>query len=156
MVKDDHYWMQRALALADEAEQFEEVPVGAIVVLNDVIIGHGFNQPISTCDPTAHAEIMALREAAKKIENYRLVDATLYVTLEPCTMCAGAIIHARIKRLVFGAKEPKAGVIESCSNIFETPYFNHKPEWLGGVCELECSEKLSNFFVKRRQQQRSQ
>jgi tRNA(adenine34) deaminase len=156
MEKDDSYWMRQALLLANEAERHDEVPVGAIVVLDNQIIGRGYNQPITSHDPTAHAEIVALRDAAKNIENYRLVNATLYVTLEPCTMCAGAIIHSRVKRLVFGASELKAGAIESCGQIFEAPYVNHKVEWLGGVCKQECSEKLSAFFSKRREIKRAE
>ena len=111
--KDDYYWMQQALLLAQQAADMDEIPVGAVVVKDNEIIGRGFNQPISLCDPTAHAEIQALRHAANHIGNYRLNGATLYVTLEPCGMCAGAIVHSRIARLVYGATEPKAGVIVS-------------------------------------------
>jgi tRNA(adenine34) deaminase len=147
---DDNYWMKQALVLAKDAALKGEVPVGAIVVLDNILIGKGFNQPISTCDPTAHAEIVALRDAAKETNNYRITDACLYVTLEPCTMCAGAMIHSRIKRLVYGADEPKAGVINSQSNLLDAPYFNHKIEVIAGVCGNECSEIISTFFAKRR------
>jgi len=153
--RDDVYWMQAALRLAQQAANAGEVPVGAIVVIDNNIVGQGFNQPISSCDPTAHAEMMALRDAAKKIENYRLVDATLYVTLEPCTMCAGAIVHGRIKRLVYGAKEPKAGAIESQSELLKMPYMNYRVDAMGGICEQESSELISAFFAKRRAQKKA-
>jgi tRNA(adenine34) deaminase len=149
---DDNYWMSQALEQAKKAALKGEVPVGAIVVLNNEIIGKGFNQPISTCDPTAHAEIMALRDAAKKTNNYRIIEASLYVTLEPCTMCAGAMIHSRIKRLIYGASEPKAGVVNSQTNLLDAPYLNHKVEVVAGVCSDECSEIISTFFGKRREQ----
>ncbi len=151
MISDEE-WMQQALVLAKEAEAKGEVPVGAVVVLDEQVIGRGYNQPISACDPTAHAEIVALRDAARSIENYRLVDATLYVTLEPCTMCTGAIIHSRIRRLVFGASEPKAGVIESRVQMLDADYLNHKIEYRGGVCQQQCGDIISHFFAKRRQQ----
>lgn len=151
----DHDWMQAALALAEQAEQKGEVPVGALVVLDNQIIGSGYNQPISSCDPSAHAEIVALRDAASRIGNYRLVGATLYVTLEPCTMCTGAIVHSRIQRLVYGATEPKAGAIESCSRLLEAPYFNYKVEALGGVCEEESSALIRAFFARRRAEKKN-
>src|SRR4051812_24747863 len=116
---DHEYFMHRALTLAQVGVQHNEVPVGAVVVLNGEIIGEGFNQPISQCDPTAHAEIVALRAAASKIGNYRLMDAALYVTIEPCMMCAGAIVHARIKDVIFGATEPKAGAVISTQQVFD-------------------------------------
>jgi tRNA(adenine34) deaminase len=146
--------MQQALLLADQAEAQGEVPVGALVVLNDEVIGRGFNQPISASDPSAHAEIIALRDAATTINNYRLIDARLYVTLEPCTMCAGAIIHSRIRQLVFGATEPKAGAIISCAQVLDAPYVNYKVDYVGGVCEQECSQKISQFFARRRKQKK--
>lgn len=149
---DDNYWMTQAIALANKAALIGEVPVGAIVILDNKIIGKGFNQPISTCDPTAHAEIIALRDAAKNINNYRICEASLYVTLEPCTMCAGAMIHSRIKRLIYGAAEPKAGVINSQRNLLEAPYVNHKIAVVTDVCGNECSEIISKFFAKRREQ----
>ncbi len=154
LMTSDEEWMQQALELAAEAEAKGEVPVGAVVVLDQQVIGRGFNQPISSCDPTAHAEIVALRNAARSVDNYRLVDATLYVTLEPCTMCTGAIIHSRICRLVFGASEPKAGVIESRLQMLDADYLNHKVEYRGGVCRQQCGEVISRFFASRREQVR--
>ncbi|MFT6389043.1 MAG: tRNA(adenine34) deaminase [Cellvibrionaceae bacterium] len=154
--KGDVYWMQEALTLARQAGDEGEVPVGAIVVIDNNIVGQGFNQPISSCDPTAHAEIIALRDAAKNIGNYRLVNATIYVTLEPCTMCAGAIVHSRVKRLIYGAKEPKAGAIESQAELLRAPYINYRVEVEGGICEQESSELISAFFTGRRAQQREQ
>ncbi len=148
------HFMAEALLEAAKADQRNEVPVGAVVVLNDVIIGRGFNQPISACDPTAHAEVVALRDAARHIQNYRLADATLYVTIEPCTMCAGAIIHSRVGRLVYGASEPKAGVAHSQEQLFTKPYFNHSLEVQGGVMEDECSAAIQRFFQRRREEKR--
>lgn len=147
---DNEYWMQQALLLAKQAEEKDEVPVGALVVLDGEVIGQGHNQPISGCDPSAHAEIVALRDAANTINNYRLVGASLYVTLEPCMMCAGALIHSRIHRLVFGAIEPKAGAVVSQAQMLSTSYINHHIEIVGGVCAGECGALISNFFAKRR------
>jgi len=146
---DEHY-MRRALELAKQGEALGEVPVGAVIVKDREIIGEGFNQPISSCDPTAHAEVVALRDASSRIQNYRLVDCTLYVTIEPCTMCAGSLIHARIKRLVFGATEPKSGVVGSNDNALLLPHFNHVIETVSGVLAEECSAIMSNFFAARR------
>ena len=129
----DQYWMERALELATKAASENEIPVGAIIVLNDEIIGEGYNAPISLCDPTAHAEIQAIRMACQKMKNYRLPGATLYVTLEPCSMCAGAMIHARIDRVVYAAMEPKSGVVESQGRFFEAPFLNHKVNVESGV-----------------------
>lgn len=143
-------WMRRALALADRAAQEGEVPVGAVLVRNDAVLGEGWNQMISTDDPTAHAEIVAMRAAAKSESNYRLPDTTLYVTLEPCTMCAGAMIHARINSLVFAAKEPKAGVICSRCELLSASWYNHKLQWYGGVLEQESVTRLQAFFRARR------
>ncbi|NRP27809.1 tRNA-specific adenosine deaminase [Marinobacterium sp. xm-d-420] len=151
---DDQYWMRQALELAAQAGEHNEVPVGAIVVLDDQVIGRGFNRPISGCDPSAHAEIQALRDAANRLENYRLVDATLYVTIEPCSMCAGAIVHSRIKRLVFGALEPKAGVAISQAQFFVQPWLNHRVEVQGGLLADECSSMISDFFARRRDEKR--
>jgi len=148
--KDDQYWMQQALLLAQQAADINEIPVGAVVVKDSEIVGSGFNQPISLCDPTAHAEIQALRSAANHIGNYRLNGATLYVTLEPCGMCAGAIVHSRIARLVYGATEPKAGVIVSQSQQLDKVYLNHKVAYEGGVCADDCSAIISEFFARRR------
>ncbi len=143
-------WMQHALKLAERAQQEGEVPVGAVLLLNDEIIGAGWNRPIAVHDPTAHAEIMALRAGAEKLGNYRLNDTTLYVTLEPCVMCAGAMVHARIKRLVFGASDPKAGAIVSAFNIMDSGRLNHRVEHMGGVLAEECGRMLSRFFEARR------
>lgn len=148
--KDDQYWMQQALALASKAEALDEVPVGAVVVLDGEIIGEGWNRPISGHDPTAHAEIMALRDAALALQNYRLPGATLYVTIEPCTMCAGAIVHSRIERLVFAATEPKAGAVVSRSQVFDSESINHQVQYLGGVCAAAASDLIQAFFKRRR------
>lgn len=142
--------MRAALALASEAERRGEVPVGAVVVLDDVVIGEGFNQPIGTHDPTAHAEIVAMRDAAQRIGNYRLPGATLYVTIEPCQMCVGAMVHARIARVVYGASEPKAGAIESVMCAHEHPALNHRLEATGGVLAEECRAAIQSFFQERR------
>ncbi len=146
----DTDWMRHALKLAERAQQEGEVPVGAVLVLNDEIIGAGWNRPIAAHDPTAHAEIMALRAGAAKLGNYRLNNTTLYVTLEPCVMCAGAMVHARIKRLVFGANDPKAGAIISVFNIFDSSKLNHRVEYVGGILSDECGAMLSRFFEARR------
>ena len=138
--------MYRALKIANNGE----VPVGALVVQNDICIAEGWNQPIANCDPTAHAEIIALRHASKQVNNYRLIDATLYVTKEPCTMCAGAIIQARIKRVVFGAYDEKAGAAGSRFDILRDTRHNHQVECISGVLAQECKQHLSNFFVQRR------
>ncbi len=143
-------WMQFALALAHESANNGEVPVGAIVVKNGEIIGRGSNAPISLHDPSAHAEIQAIRQAAAFLGNYRLVDCTLYVTLEPCAMCAGAIQHARIAKLVFGATDPKTGACGSVINLMNEPKLNHHCEVLGGVLAEECGAVLSAFFKQRR------
>lgn len=148
--KDDKYWMQQALLLARQAENIGEVPIGAILVLNNKIVGTGFNRPIITQDPTAHAEIAALRDAGKINENYRLPNTTLYVTLEPCVMCIGAMLHARIKHLVFGAYDKKIGAV-NILHLLDTNVFNHKISYCGGVLELECATLLSNFFKKCRE-----
>ncbi len=142
--------MRRALELADRAAQEGEVPVGAVVVLGDTVLGEGWNRMIGSSDPTAHAEIVAIRAAAANTGNYRLPGTTLYVTLEPCTMCAGTMIHARVKRLVFAAFEPKAGVVCSRCNLLDEPWYNHKLEWQGGVLEQESGARLQEFFRARR------
>ncbi len=146
----DTDWMQHALKLAEHAQQEGEVPVGAVLVLNDELVGEGWNRPIAAHDPTAHAEIMALRAGAAKLGNYRLNNTTLYVTLEPCVMCAGAMVHARIKRLVFGANDPKAGAIISVFNILDSGKLNHRVEYAGGILSDECGAMLSSFFEARR------
>ena len=142
--------MRAALELGREARRRGEVPVGAIVVLDGNVIGEGFNQPIGTNDPTAHAEIVALRDAGRRIRNYRLSGATLYVTIEPCQMCVGAMIHARIVRVVYGAREPKAGAIESAMRAHEHPSLNHRMVATGGVLEDECRALIQEFFIERR------
>ena len=143
--------MRRALELARLARERGEVPVGAVVVLDDQVIGEGFNQPITASDPTAHAEIVALRDAAKRIGNYRLSGATLYVTIEPCQMCVGAMVHARIAKVVYGTREPKAGAIESAMRAHEHPALNHRLDAEGGVLEEECRAVIQEFFATRRQ-----
>lgn len=151
----DEYWMSEALLLAGQAAVKDEVPVGAVLINEkNELIASGHNQPISACDPTAHAEIIVLREAAKKLNNYRLPDTTLYVTLEPCAMCVGALVQARVKRVVYGAVEPKTGAVESVHQLFSKGQFNHVPEILGGVRKAECSFLLSAFFEHKRQQKK--
>ena len=142
--------MRAALDLARRARERGEVPVGAVVVLDDAIVGEGFNQPIAAHDPTAHAEIVALRDGARRIRNYRLTGATLYVTIEPCQMCVGALVHARVARIVYGACEPKAGAIESAMRAHEHPSLNHRLVAVGGVLEDECREVIQGFFEERR------
>ena len=143
--------MRQALAQAHLAAELGEVPVGAVLVDEaGELIAAGHNQPISTNDPSAHAEIVTLRAAAQRLCNYRLPGCTLYVTLEPCTMCVGALVHARVKRLVYGATEPKSGAIESAQRLFETGRYNHQPIVEGGLLTGECSLLLSNFFETRR------
>jgi tRNA(Arg) A34 adenosine deaminase TadA len=142
--------MRAAIDLARTAAERGEVPVGAVVVVNGAIAGRGFNQPISTHDPTAHAEIVAIRDAARNVQNYRLTGATLYVTIEPCQMCVGAMVHARVGRVVYGAREPKAGAIESAMRAHEHPALNHRMIALGGLLEDECRAMMQGFFEARR------
>jgi tRNA(adenine34) deaminase len=146
-------FMRAALVQAAEARRSGEVPVGAVVVLDDQVIGAGFNQPIAAHDPTAHAEIVALRAAAAAQGNYRLAGATVYVTIEPCLMCVGAMVHARIARVVYGTREPKAGAIESAMRAHEHPALNHRMEAVGGVLEDECHAMIQGFFEERRNSQ---
>lgn len=143
-------WMRKALDLATQAAQVDEVPVGAVVVVGGEVIGCGFNRPITDCDPTAHAEMVAIRDAASRMGNYRLTGATLYVTVEPCNMCAGALIHARIETLVFGALEPRAGAIRSTARVFDIPSLNHKPHVVDGVLAEESALLLQLFFRAKR------
>ncbi|MDF3054942.1 MAG: tRNA adenosine(34) deaminase TadA [Gammaproteobacteria bacterium] len=150
ITQQDQYYIEQALNLAQTAYDQHEVPVGALVVLGDKIIGEGWNQPISSHDPTAHAEIVALRNAAQYLRNYRLPETTLYVTLEPCTMCVGAMIHARIQRLVFGAFDPKTGSVQSVSCLLDAGKFNHRIAWVGGCKATTCGELLQKFFKARR------
>lgn len=147
----DRHWMQHALALARCAEAEGEVPVGAIVVHEGRVIGEGWNRPIMDHDPTAHAEIVALRAAAQRLRNYRLPGSTLYVTLEPCLMCTGAMVHARVERLVFGAYDPKRGAAGSQFDAFAAPGLNHQVKVSGGVLEAECAAVLQAFFKRRRE-----
>lgn len=146
----DIHFMQHALELAQVAAQAGEVPVGAIIVKDGVIIGRGSNAPIGTHDPTAHAEVQAMRDAAQHLGNYRLVDCTLYVTLEPCAMCTGAIQHARIARLVYGANDPKTGACGSVVNLMAEAKLNHHAEMMSGVLATECGSVLTDFFRQRR------
>ena len=142
--------MRRALELAEEARSRGEVPVGAVVVLGEAIVGEGFNQPISSKDPTAHAEVVALRAAAQRVGNYRLTGSTLYVTIEPCQMCVGAMVHARVARVIYGTPEPKAGAIESAMRAHEHPSLNHRLDAERGVLEAECRAVIQTFFEDRR------
>ena len=151
-IETDVRWMRHALGLAVRASAEGEVPVGAVLVKDGQVIGEGWNRPIIDHDPTAHAEIVALRAGAQALHNYRLVDTTLYVTLEPCTMCAGAMIHARIARLVYGAADPKSGAAGSVANLFAAAYVNHRLEVQGGILAEECGALLSAFFKERRRQ----
>jgi tRNA(adenine34) deaminase len=146
----DADWMQKALLLADRAAVSGEVPVGAVLVQGESLLAEGWNQPIAAHDPTAHAEVMALRAAGRSLGNYRLADTTLYVTLEPCLMCVGAIVHARVARLVFGAFDPKSGAVSSLCRGFEMPGLNHRVASDGGVLADECGEILQAFFRARR------
>ena len=149
--QDAEHWMRQALALAARAADEGEVPVGAVLVMQGAIIGEGWNRPIAARDPTAHAEIQALRDAARRAGNYRLPTTELYVTLEPCPMCAGAIVHARVQRVVFGASDPKGG---ACGSVFDLlpsdQRFNHRTDCVGGVLEAECAALLREFFRARR------
>ncbi len=150
MIEVHERWMRHALELANEAYLVDEVPVGAVVVVNGELIGRGFNRPIGDCDPTAHAEIVAIRDAATRAGNYRLTGATLYATVEPCSMCAGALVHARIELLVFGALEPRFGAIESTARVLENSSLNHRPGVLPGVLADESTELLQRFFKAKR------
>ncbi|KAJ9432176.1 MULTISPECIES: tRNA adenosine(34) deaminase TadA [Enterobacterales] len=151
----DEYWMRYALELAKRAWEQGEVPVGAVLVQGDKVIGEGWNRPIGQHDPTAHAEIMALRQGGKVLENYRLLDTTLYVTLEPCVMCAGAMVHSRITRLVYGAKDEKTGAAGSLLDVIGHPGMNHQIQIDCGVLAEECAGMLSDFFRMRREQKKA-
>ena len=150
-VQTDEYWMQQALAAAKHAQRQDEVPVGAVLVRDNEIVASASNSPISLNDPSAHAEVLVLRKAAQQLNNYRLPDSTLYVTLEPCMMCAGAMLHARVKRLVFGAYDPKTGVAGSCFNWLQHEKHLHKITVVGGVLEQQCAHLLQDFFKGKRQ-----
>ncbi len=151
----DEAFMRMALHAAAEAQRVGEVPVGAVIVKDDEVIAIGYNHPITGHDPTAHAEIAALRAAAQQLGNYRLPGCTLYVTLEPCAMCAGAMMHARLARVVYGASDPKTGTCGSVVNLFDEPRLNHHTKVQGGVLAAECGTLLSAFFAERRQQTRT-
>jgi tRNA(adenine34) deaminase len=146
----DSYWMRQALALARRAAATGEVPVGAVLVVGDEALSEGWNQPIGACDPTAHAEIVALRAAAARLGNYRLPGGTLYVTLEPCPMCAGALVHARVARVVFGASDPRAGAAGTVFDLLQAAALNHRAEVTGGLLAEECGMLLREFFRARR------
>ena len=146
----DKEWMERAFELAQKAKESDEVPIGAVIVRENKIIGEGWNQPISSQDPTAHAEIIALRDAGNNICNYRLPNTTMYVTLEPCAMCAGAIIHARITKLIFAAADPKTGACGSIFNLLQTEELNHKVDITKGIMEYECCLLIRTFFKEKR------
>lgn len=152
MSENDLYWMRHAIELARQGQASGEVPVGAVIVKNNQNVGEGWNQPIGLHDPSAHAEMVALREAGKNLVNYRLLDTTLYVTLEPCVMCAGAIIHARVGRVVYGASDPKAGAAGSVVNIFANPKINHHVTVEGGLLAEQCGDLLTQFFKAKRRQ----
>jgi len=145
-----NFWMQKALEEAEKSLLKNEVPVGAVIILDGEIIGKGLNQPILKKDPTSHAEIEAIRNASVEIENYRLNGADLYVTLEPCAMCFGAIVHSRISNIFFGASDQKSGVCGSCENLSEKKYFNHRPQITGQILANECSKILKDFFKEKR------
>ena len=152
----DSRWMRYALGRAIHAGEQGEVPVGAVIVIDGDLVSEGANGPIASNDPTAHAEIVAIRRAAEQLRNYRLTGATLYVTIEPCQMCVGAMVHARVARLVYGAPEPKAGAIESAMRAHEHPALNHRLVVQGRVLEAECREVMQRFFEERRLAQREQ
>ena len=149
-VQTDEYWMQQALAAAKHAQRQDEVPVGAVLVRDNEIVASASNSPISLNDPSAHAEVLVLHKAAQQLNNYRLPDSTLYVTLEPCMMCAGIMLHARVKRLVFGAFDPKTGVAGGCFDWTQAQKHTHEIEVCGGVLENDCSLMLKNFFQQKR------
>ncbi|MDP2560544.1 tRNA adenosine(34) deaminase TadA [Psychrobium sp. 1_MG-2023] len=153
-LEQDHYWMRYALTLADKAEAIGEVPVGAVLVLDNQVIGEGFNQVISLNDPTAHAEVLALRQGGETITNYRILDAVLYITLEPCCMCTGAIVHSRIKRVVYGATDLKTGAANSAFALINDVKHNHQVALSSGVLAEQCSTKISDFFAKRRREKK--
>ena len=152
---DDLYYMQQAFALAKKAEQDNEIPVGAVVVYQGKVIGRGYNQSITTNDPSAHAEMLAIREAGQQLNNYRLIDCTLYVTLEPCPMCAGLLVHSRIKRLVYASPDLKTGSAGSALNLTNNMQLNHQIDVTIGIMQMECSDLLSSFFKRRRAEKKA-
>lgn len=149
---DDNYWMEQALLYAKKAQDINEIPVGAVVVKDNTLIAFGFNRSITDNDPSAHAEMVAIREAGLALKNYRLTDCTLYVTLEPCSMCAGLLVHSRIKRLVFGAADAKTGSAGSIMNLLQEPRLNHQVDITQGVLAEQCANIISDFFKLRRAQ----
>lgn len=154
MDKIDEQWMRYAIRLAQKAEAQGEIPVGAVLVRDEQAIAEGWNTPVQSHDPTAHAEMLALRKGGLVLENYRLIDSTLYVTLEPCVMCMGAISHARVKRLVFGAFDPKRGAVCNALSLTDAAFLNHRVAWQGGVLEHECADLLLDFFKRKRKPKR--
>jgi tRNA(adenine34) deaminase len=144
------FLMREALVQAKKALKKGEVPIGAVVVLGDEIIGRGYNQPITTRDPTAHAEIIALKEASNRLDNYRLNEAIIYTTLEPCLMCSGALVHARIKKIIFAAQDTKSGVVVNNGGLIQSEFLNHKVSFEGGILEKEASKLLKDFFLEKR------
>jgi len=150
MMFNDEYWMKMAILEAKKARELNEVPVGALIISENKIIAKGHNQPIAKNDPTSHAEIEVIRKASLKLNNYRLQNTSLYVTLEPCPMCYGAIVHSRISKIIFGARDFKSGVCGSCDNFNEKIFFNHKPQVKGRILEKDCSDILKDFFKSRR------
>ena len=150
MLSEHELWMERALAEANAAQEAGEVPVGAVIVKDGKLITAGQNRNLRDRDPSAHAEIVALRAAGNALGNHRLEGCEMYVIIEPCAMCAGALVHARVARLIYGAKDPKAGAVESVMNVLNNPRLNHKMEVVGGVLEIECSQVLRDFFRARR------
>lgn len=150
LINDDNAWMRHAIRLAQYAEQRGEVPVGAVIVSADRCLAEGWNTVIASHDPTAHAEIVALRQAGQRLQNYRLLHTTLYVTLEPCVMCMGAMSHARVSRVVFGAFDPKRGAVCNALSLADAPFLNHRMAWTGGVLQDDCAGLLRDFFRARR------
>ncbi len=150
----DEQWMREALRLAEQGRAAGEVPVGALIVHDGQIVGRGFNRNLLDTDPTAHAEMVALRDAGRAVGNHRLLDCEMFVTIEPCAMCAGAMVHARLRRLVFGADDPKAGAVHSVLDVLNHPSLNHRMDVTAGVLSEECSRILQDFFQSRRQQQK--
>lgn len=151
VIQDHEHWMALALKQADLAAGQGEVPVGAVLVRNNELLAEGYNQPIGSSDPTAHAEVVVMRAAAHAAGNYRLPGCTLYVTIEPCTMCVGALVHARIETVVFGAREPRAGAVVSQHQLLDGSVYNHRPKYVEGVLAEECAVRLQDFFRARRQ-----
>ena len=153
---DDVKWMKEAIKQAKKAESYDEVPIGCVIVKDDKVIARGYNKRETLQQSIAHAEIMAIQKACKKLNTWRLEDCILYVTLEPCPMCAGAIIQSRNKEVVYGASDPKGGCVGTCTNLFEVSEFNHHPEYRKGILESECSDLLKHFFKKKRDMKKKQ